>query len=134
MASQSTYTEAMAAAVATADVDRSRPKGEWVLFDRDALGRVVALYKQSGGVEKTKAAYRQLWRTEEHRLLKSTTQDPAVWSPLLVLIRLRERLTGTADRRYDETAEGPRLRPQLPREEYDQILEDLSWTEEPGTT
>jgi hypothetical protein len=46
-------------------------------------------------------------------------------TPMLVLIRLKERLTGSTDKRYEDTPDGPRLRAEAPREENDAIREDL---------
>lgn len=128
MASQSTYLESLRAALDAASVDLSRHPDERVAFDRVTLARVVSLYKESGGVDKTKAGYRQLWKTLQGKRL--TTDEWA--TEALALMKLRERLTGSADRRYEETADGPRLRNDIQRAEYDAILEDLSWTEEPG--
>jgi hypothetical protein len=70
MASQSTYDEAMSAVVEKADVDWSRPVDERVQFDRDTLGRLIRLYKESGGSEKTKVACRRHHKAAALRMYK----------------------------------------------------------------
>jgi len=97
--------------VEKADVDWSRPVEERVEFDRDTLGRLIRLYKKSGGSEKTKMAYRRPHEAAGARLHEAGEDNPHdAMTPMLVLIRLKERLTGSADKRYEETPDGPRLR------------------------
>lgn len=133
VASQSRYDEAMSAVVEKADVDWSRPVKERVQFDRDTLGRLIRLYKESGGSDKTKAAYRQQYKAAGKHLQTVGEDNPLdAMTPMLVVIHLKERLTGSADKRYEDTPNGPRLRADAPREDNDAIREDLSWTEEPG--
>ena len=128
MASQQTYHKAMAAAMESASVDRAAPEDERVCFDPKRLERVVELFKEPGGTRMMKCAYRDLLHDA---VLERSDMDQA-----LALLVLRDRLTGSRDRRYVETDGGWRPVdagpvPGRPAEEMstDEIAESLSWVD-----
>ncbi|QWZ07718.1 hypothetical protein KRR39_20360 [Nocardioides panacis] len=117
MASQKTYYEAMQSAVDAATVDADAPHDERVTFDRHTLDRVMRLYKEPGGEMKARFAWRDLLNAIIER--RDAEAGLALWT-------LRDRLTGSTGRRYEETVNGLLAKPDAPRSPDDPDT-DLTW-------
>ena len=119
MAIQQTYHQAVIAVVAAASVDRSRAEPEWVRFEPSSLTRLSELFNEPGGDGKTKLAWREA--------MDDALADPIDPSKALALYRLKDRLTGSVDRIYDETPDGLRRRFEQPLSADQAQGDDLSW-------
>ena len=103
MTSRAAVEEALRSAASGAHVDRDAPAGEQVSFERDALDRVVRLFRESGGEDRVISAWNQVLREFITAGAEAGKGSPAAARYLdaaLALFALKDRLRGGGPRQY----------------------------------
>lgn len=109
MASQATVEEALRTAANEARVDRHAAAGAQVSFNAASLARVVGLFGENGGVDRTIKSWNVVLRES---LVSAATAEAGSLAAMrqlnaaMAFFVLRDRLQGSTSRKYQATGDG----------------------------